>query len=81
MKFSIEHHKSFLVQRVLEYGLLADWYLLVERLGIPEIAQEAAKLRELDPKALSFISSLSGLPINQFRCFTTNVSNRPHWNF
>lgn len=71
----------FLVRRVLEYGQIADWKNLLKYYGLERIADVAKQLRTLDPKALSFISTVSKTPIDNFRCYTTRQSNPEHCNF
>lgn len=74
-------NKSFIVKRVLEYGLLSDWFQLNEYLSISEIAELSQGFKDLDKKTLSFISTLSGKPRSTFQCYTTQQSTNPHWNF
>jgi len=75
-KFDIKESQSFLVARVLEYGLLNDWILLKNWLTISEIANQAKKLRALDPVALNFIATLANIPKNEFRCYTIMSSQK-----
>lgn len=77
----LESNAPYVVRRVLELGQLSDWNLLVQRYGIPRISSIAQELRTLDPKALSFISAVSSVPQESFRCFTTKQSTRTHWSF
>lgn len=77
----LEANAPYVVRRVLELGQLKDWNLLVQRYGIPRISSIAQKLRILEPKALSFISAVSSVPKESFRCFTTKQSTQTHWNF
>ena len=65
----MEKNAPYVVQRVLEYGRLSDWKLLLSYYGLCRIADIACHLRTLEPRALSFISTVSGVPKNQFRCF------------
>lgn len=74
-----EKNAPFLVQRVLEYGQLSDWDLLNALYGLDKITEIAKNLRSLDPRALSFISVISSIPKEQFRCYTTRQSSRKHW--
>ena len=69
----IEKNKGFMVQRVLEYGLMNDWNLISAWFVISEIGALATKFRSLDPKALAFIVKLTGLPIHSFRCYITKL--------
>lgn len=77
----LEANAPYVVQRVLEFGHLNDWKLLVSRYGLQGVARIAQTLRTLDPKALSFISAVSSFPKESFRCFTTIPSAPVHWNF
>ena len=77
----LEANAPYVVRRVLELGQFCDWNLLVQRYGIPRITSIAQNLRTLDPKALSFISAVSSVPLESFRCFTTKQYTRTHWNF
>ena len=65
----MEKNAPYVVQRVLEYGRLSDWKLLLSYYGLCRIADIACHLRTLEPRALAFISTVSGVPKNQFRCF------------
>ncbi|MFA7359789.1 MAG: hypothetical protein WC139_02010 [Candidatus Kapaibacterium sp.] len=76
-----EKNRSYIIKQVLEYGLLSDWKMLKEYYGIDKIAETTAALREIEPKALSFISVLSGIPKEKFRCYITQQSVPGHWNF
>ena len=77
----LSRNAPFVVQRVLEYGQIEDWKLLLSYYGIEEIARVSKQLRTLEPRALSFISTVSGTPIDQFRCYNTRQSIPEHCNF
>ena len=74
----LEANAPYVVRRVLELGQLSDWDLLVQRYGIPRISSIAQNLRSFEPKALSFISAVSSVPQESFRCYTTK---QLHWDF
>lgn len=74
----LESNAPYVVRRVLELGQLNDWKLLMSRFGLQRIAQIAQNLRTLEPKALSFISAVSSLPKESFRCFNTRPSTTTH---
>ena len=80
-KLRYPENKKLIVQRVLDYGLMNDWIVLYHHVGINEIAETAITLRDLDDRALSFISLLSGIPEDKFLCYTTKRSTPTHWNF
>jgi hypothetical protein len=70
-KFEVNSNRQLVVQRVLEYGLIGDWRMIQKHWGIEEIARHAKGLRSLDDRALSFISTMSKIPKEQFRCYST----------
>ena len=80
-KIDIDRSKHYIINRVLEYGLINDWTIIYKHYGIDQIAQIAMQLNDLDDKTLSFIALLSKKPIDQFRCYTTKQSKPRHWNF
>jgi len=80
-KLDIERSKKTIVQRVLDYGLMKDWKILVQIYGIEEIARTAINLRDLDIKSASFISMLSNTPLEKFSCYTSRQSMPQHMKF
>ena len=76
-----EKNKKLIIQRVLDYGLISDWQIILKKYGITEIANISMNLRELDKKSASFISLLSKIPKEQFLCFTLKQSIPEHLNF
>lgn len=80
-KLDFEKNKAYIIKQVLEYGLIDDWRFIYNYYGISKIAQVVKTFRELDKKALSFISFLSRIPIEKFRCYTYQQSIPKHWNF
>ncbi len=80
-ELSWETHKTFIVQRILEYGLLSDWMNLYQHAGINEIGHIASQIRSLDNKSLVFISTLSNIPQSEFLCYNIQQSTPRHWNF
>ena len=76
-----EKNRKYIIKQVLEYGMYSDWKMIEEYFGIEKIAETAMTLRDLEPKALSFISLLSEIPKEKFRCYITQQSAPRHWNF
>jgi len=74
-----DKHINYIVRRVLEIGTLADWNLLCQQLSIPGIVKIAQKLRSIDKKSLNFLSVVSQIPQEQFRCCTQKPSMPTHW--
>ena len=75
-----ERHRKYVVARVLEYGTLDDWQLLVRRFTLESIIGVAQTLRTLDPKALSFLATVGHVPRSSFRCYTLSRSVPTPWN-
>ena len=73
-KVTIEKNLPFMVQRVLEYGKIEDWILLRNAIGIKALTEVAMQLKSLDDISLNFVSTLSGVPKEQFRCFKGSSS-------
>ena len=80
-KIDIDRSMRYIINRVLEYGLLSDWVIIYKHYGLDRITEIAMQLNDLDDKTLSFIALLSKKPIDQFRCYTTKQSKPRHWNF
>jgi hypothetical protein len=66
--------KEFIVGRVLEYGKMPDFTLLIKRIGVQQIANIAKGLRNLDEVTLSFVAAISNTDKKDFRCYTTRQS-------
>ncbi|MDR0988357.1 MAG: hypothetical protein LBM06_02705 [Prevotellaceae bacterium] len=77
----LDKHAEYVIQRVLEYGLMSDWQLLLQYYGQPKIVTVAKGLRTLEPRALAYISVISHTPKEQFRCYITQQSIPTHWDF
>lgn len=77
----MEAHASYIIKRVLEYGQVQDWNIIKDYYSLPVIVSYARQLRELEPRALTYLSAISNTPIQTFRCYTTRQSNPRHWNF
>lgn len=80
-KLDFEKKKKFVIQRVLEYGLLSDWKIILEYYGINKIADTARSIKNLDKKSTSLISMLSGIPKKSFLCYTMKPLTPKHWDF
>ena len=78
-ELDLERHRRFIVQRVLGHGVMDDWRQLLKCYTLEGVVETAQSLRALDPKTLSFVASVGGVPRESFRCFSTKLSNQPHW--
>ncbi len=60
---------------------MKDWKLISAYYGIKKIDETATEFRVLEPKTLSFISTVSKIPIKNFRCYNIKQSIPEHRNF
>jgi hypothetical protein len=77
----MEKHAPYIVERVLDRGELSDWFLILRYYGLKRIGDIALNLRSLMPKALSFISVVTGTSQEKYRCYTQIHSSQNHWNY
>lgn len=80
-KIDPKKSESLIVQRVLEYGLLQDWHLLIDYYGREEVKNIALNLRSLEDTALSFLCTIYQLEKEEFRCYRHRQSNPYYWNY
>ncbi len=69
-----------IIQRVLEYGQLSDWRIIREYYGLSKITECCQQMRTLDPKALSFICTISNTDKRSYRCYNFAQSFPTLWN-
>ena len=69
-----EKHKEYIVQRVLEYGVMKDFVQLINYFSLNQVKDIAINLRSLDDRTLNFISTITNTPLQDFRCYTSKQS-------
>lgn len=79
LKLNWSKDDTFIVQRVLEYGLDKDWQILRMVYEKDKIALITQSLTYLSPKALSFISTFLNVNVKLFKCYTKRPLNHGHW--
>ena len=79
-KFDLDQYKEFIVQRVLEYGMLKDWILLKNLYGKEAIKEISLLLKDIIPVTLSFLSTIFSIEEKEFRCYTPIKSELNFWN-
>lgn len=77
----MEEHSQYIIKRVIEYGMLNDWNIIKKYYGLERIIEIAKTFRDLEPRALAYLSAISQTPKEQFRCYTYQQSSPQHWNF
>lgn|SRR5690606_9924170 len=79
-QFDLDQYPEFMVQRVLEYGLINDWNLLKSYYGMEKIKNSCLKLRTLDAVSLSFVSTIFNIDKKEFRCYKHRQLVKNSWN-
>ncbi len=80
-ELDMEKHKAFIVARVLDYGMMADWLFIRQYYGIDRLREIALNIRSMERRSLSFIATVTRTPENQFRCYKLLQSKNLHWYF
>lgn len=75
----LEKSKKWLIERVLQYGILSDWKKLEGIYGLEEIKSVALTIRSMDEVSLSFLCVLFDLEKENFRCYTNKRSAPDFW--
>ena len=77
----VEKNGVFVLQRVLQYGILKDWLLLKSIMGAENIKALAVQLPTLDDVSISFLSNLYKIDKSEFKCYKNRQSNQNYWSY
>ena len=77
----MEKNGVFVLQRVLQYGLLKDWLIIKSNLGLEKMKSIAVQIPTLDDVSISFLSNLLHIEKSEFRCYKNRQSNQNYWNY
>ncbi len=77
----MEKNGVFVLQRVLQYGILKDWVLLKSIMGVDNIKAFAIQLPTLDDVSISFLSNLYKIDKSEFKCYKNKQSNQNYWSY
>ena len=77
----VEKNGIFVLQRVLQYGVLKDWLLLKSIIGVENIKALAVQLPTLDDVSISFLSNLYKIDKSEFKCYKNKQSNQNYWSY
>ena len=76
----MDQHPSQIIQRVLEYGGMKDWRIVLSYYGLDKIVAVCKTLRTLDPVCLSFICAISNTKKEDYRCYRFKQLSPTRWN-
>jgi hypothetical protein len=77
----VEKNAVFIMQRVIQYGLLKDWQIIKSEMGIDKIKKYAVQIPSIDPISLSFLSNLLNIDKSQFKCYKSRQLNPNFWSY
>ena len=80
-ELDMDKHAAFIVERVLDYGMMNDWLVIKNYYSLEQLVKIAKNVRNLMPKSLSFIAAISDTKITDYRCYKLAQSTPPLWNF
>jgi len=80
-KLDIDKHPEQVISRVLEYGKWEDWLKIRDYYSLKIIREISINLRSLEPTAMSFISTITHTPLEEFRCYKLIQSNLQPWTY
>lgn len=80
-ELDLKKHASFIVARVLDYGTMKDWLFIKSYYGLDSLRDIALNIKSMERESLSFISTVTNTPQNQFRCYKLLQSKHTHWYF
>jgi hypothetical protein len=69
------------VERVFNFGTLAEVALLMDFYGREEVEKILLNLNYLDPKTLNFVSKFFNKPKRLFKCYTRRRLKTQHWDY
>lgn len=80
-KIDFEKHSRFVIEKVFNNGTWSDQIAVLRFYGIEKVAAEAIQITYLRPPALSFLSTLLGIPKASFKCYTLKQSHQLPWDY
>jgi len=80
-KIDYERNARHIIERVLQRGMLNDWFEIKKYYGLDRIKQEILQIRYLDKISLNFCSKYFKISKEQFKCYNTEQSIQKLWNY
>jgi len=76
-----EKNTRHIIERVLQRGMLSDWFEIKKYYGLERIKKEILQIRYLDNITLNFCSKYFQIPKEKFKCYNTEQSIQKLWNY
>jgi hypothetical protein len=80
-KIDYERNARHIIERVLQRGMLNDWFEIKKYYGLDRIKQEILQIRYLDKISLNFCSKYFKISKENFKCYNTEQSIQKLWNY
>ncbi len=77
----LDKNEVWLCQRVLEYGVLTDWEMLVKLYGKARIREAVLKMRTLKDKPRAFVCCVLNIEENSLRCYKNKQFQIASWQY
>lgn len=68
-QIDLEKESAFIIQRVFEMGSWSDWCFIKSYYGLEKIVSISKTIRDLNPKAVSYLCCIYGAKKEDFRCY------------
>lgn len=72
-------HCGFIVERVMRYGRIEDWRMILRWYGVDGLKDVVVGLRDLDNVGISFLCLMLDLENEDFRCYRERQSQLSFW--
>ncbi len=80
-KVDYDKNARHIIERVLQRGMLSDWFEIKNYYGLERIKVEILQIRYLDKLSLNFCSKYFQISKEQFKCYNTEQSIQKLWNY
>lgn len=68
-----------IISGIVEYGLINDFKIMLEKYPRKKIIEVVTHLRALSPKTHHFLAIFFDLSVKDFRCYEQRLLNQGHW--
>lgn len=73
--------KRLVIERVFNFGTLAEIGLVMRYYGREEVEKILLNLNFMDPRSLNFVSKYFNRPKKEFKCFIRKQLTVQHWDY
>ena len=80
IKPDYKKNKKIIIERVVEYGSLEDWNVILSIYGEEEVVLTIKTLTGISNQSLNFACKLFNLKRKDFKCYTKQPWRKAHWN-